>query len=390
MIALLEWPLHNIAGIAFGFLPLAAWLYLVFRRDFFWLFRERDGDERPSAPRWPSVVAVVPARDEADIIARSLGSLIAQNYNGDFHIILVDDQSDDGTAIAARALGSPRVTVLTGGPRPPGWTGKLWAMHQGALAAAARAPDYIWFTDADIAHTPDNLARLASRAEAQGLVLVSQMARLSAGTMVEHFLIPAFVFFFAMLYPFGAVNDPKRKIAAAAGGCMLARRDALAAVGGLAAIRRNIIDDVSLASLMKLQGPIWLGLSSRAVSLRPYETMTEIRRMVARSAFAELDYSLLKLLGTLAGLVLVYLAPPATALFAWGISQMAGWVACFLMVIVMQPILRYYRLSPLWGFALPIIAAFYAAFTLDSAWQYWRGKGGMWKGRPQAAARSEA
>jgi len=280
--------------------------------------------------------------------------------------------------------------VLTGGPRPPGWTGKLWAMHQGALAAAARAPDYIWFTDADIAHTPDNLARLAARAEAQGLVLASQMARLSARSMVEHFLIPAFVFFFAMLYPFGAVNDPKRKIAAAAGGCMLARRDALAAVGGLAAIRRNIIDDVSLASLMKLQGPIWLGLSSRAVSLRPYETMTEIRRMVARSAFAELDYSLLKLLGTLAGLVLVYLAPPATALFAWGISQMAGWLACFLMVIVMQPILRYYRLSPLWGFALPIIAAFYAAFTLDSAWQYWRGKGGMWKGRPQAAARSEA
>ena len=390
MIALLEWPLRNIAGIIFGFLPLAAWVYLVFRRDFFWLFRERDGDERPSAPRWPSVVVVVPARDEADIIARSLGSLIAQNYNGEFHIILVDDQSDDGTAIAARALGSPRVTVLAGAPRPPGWTGKLWAMHQGVEAAAARAPDYIWFTDADIAHTPDNLARLAGRADAQGLVLVSQMAKLSARTMVEHFLIPAFVFFFAMLYPFGAVNDPKRKIAAAAGGCMLARRDALEAAGGLAAIRRNIIDDVSLASLMKLQGPIWLGLSSRAVSLRPYDTLIEIRRMVARSAFAELDYSLLKLLGTLSGLVLVYLAPPATALFAWGASQMAGWLACFLMVIALQPILRYYRLSPLWGFALPIIAAFYAFFTLDSAWNYWRGRGGMWKGRAQAQARSEA
>jgi hopene-associated glycosyltransferase HpnB len=390
MIALLEWPLHNVAGILFGFLPLLAWAYLVFRRDFFWLFRERDGGERPSAPRWPSVVAVVPARDEADIIARSLGSLIAQNYNGDFHIILVDDQSDDGTAIAARALGSSRVTVLSGAPRPPGWTGKLWAMHQGVEAAATRAPDYIWFTDADIAHTPDNLARLAARAESAGLVLASQMARLSSRTMAEHFLIPAFVFFFAMLYPFGAVNDPARKTAAAAGGCMLARRDALEAAGGLAAIRRNIIDDVSLAGLMKLQGPIWLGLSSRAVSLRPYEKLSEIRRMVARSAFAELDYSLLKLLGTLLGLILVYLAPPATALFAWGASQMAGWLACFLMVIAMQPILRYYRLSPLWGFALPIIAAFYAFFTLDSAWNYWRGRGGMWKGRAQAAARSEA
>ena len=263
-------------------------------------------------------------------------------------------------------------------------------MHQGAQAAAERNPDYLWFTDADIAHAPDNLARLVARAQRDGLVLTSQMARLSARTMAEHFLIPAFVFFFAMLYPFGAVNDPARKTAAAAGGCMLARREALDAAGGLATIRSNIIDDVSLARRMKLQGPIGLGLSGRAVSLRPYENLTEIRRMVARSAFAELDYSVLKLLGTLLGLVLVYLAPPATALFAWGISQMAAWLACFLMVIALQPILRYYRLSPLWGLALPVIAAFYAFFTLDSAWNYWRGRGGMWKGRAQAAARSEA
>jgi hopene-associated glycosyltransferase HpnB len=399
MIALLEWPLHNVAGIVFGFLPLAAWLYLVFFRDMFWLFRERDGDARALSPaRWPGVVAVVPARDEADVIARSLGSLIAQAYTGDFHIILVDDQSDDGTAIAARALGSSRVTVLAGAPRPPGWTGKLWAMHQGFEAAqkisGARGCDYLWFTDADIAHAPDNLARLVARAEEGGLVLTSQMARLSSRTVVEHFLIPAFVFFFAMLYPFKAVNDPGRKPAAAAGGCMLARRDALEAVGGIGAIRRNIIDDVSLARLMKGQGPIWLGLSSHAVSLRPYESLGDIRRMVARSAFAELDYSALKLAGTLAGLILVYLAPPATALFAWGVSQMAGWLACILMVFMLQPILRYYRLSPLWGFALPIIAAFYALFTLDSAWAYWRGRGGMWKGRAQAhhdepSARSE-
>lgn len=391
MTDLLLWPVHNIAGFVFGVIPLLVWLFMVFGRDMFWLFRERDIGQRLAAPiRWPSVVAVVPARDEADVIARSLGSLIAQNYAGDFHIILVDDQSDDGTAIAARALGSARVTVLSGAPRPPGWTGKLWAMHQGLDAAKAMAPDFLWFTDADIAHAPDNLARLVARAEADDLVLTSQMAKLSARSLVEHFLIPAFVFFFAMLYPFGAVNDPKRKLAAAAGGCMLARRDALEAVGGIEAIRRNIIDDVSLGKLMKAQGPIWLGLSNRAVSLRPYENLSEIRRMVARSAFAELDYSALKLLGTLAGLVLVYLAPPAVAQFANGPSQIAGWIACIIMLVMMQPILRFYRLSPLWAFTLPIIAGFYALFTLDSAIKYWQGKGGMWKGRAQSAARSEA
>jgi hopene-associated glycosyltransferase HpnB len=379
-----------IAGILFGFIPLAVWLYMLLGRDMFWLFRERDTDQRLAPPaHWPSVVAVVPARDEADVIARSLGSLIGQNYAGDFHIILVDDQSDDGTAIAARALGSDRVTVLAGAERPPGWTGKLWAMSQGLDAAKVLNPEFIWFTDADIAHAPDNLARLVSRAEADGLVLTSQMAKLSTATMVEHFLIPAFVFFFAMLYPFGAVNDPRRKLAAAAGGCMLARREPLERVGGIEAIRRHIIDDVNLGRLMKAQGPIWLGLSARAVSLRPYEHLAGIRRMVARSAYAELNYSLLRLIGTLAGLVLVYLAPPATALFAWGPSQLAGWAACLIMVVMMQPILRFYRLSPLWGLALPFIAAFYAWFTFDSALQYWRGRGGMWKGRAQADARSQ-
>jgi hopene-associated glycosyltransferase HpnB len=385
MTGLLDWVLRNSAGIIFGFVPLTVWLYMAFGRDMFWLFRERDIDQRLPAPaRWPSVVAVVPARDEADVIARSLGSLIGQNYAGSFHIILVDDQSDDGTAIAARALGSDRVTVLAGAPRPAGWTGKLWAMHQGLEAAKARAPDFVWFTDADIAHAADNLTRLVSRAESQKLVLTSQMAKLSAATMVEHFLIPAFVFFFAMLYPFGAVNNKARRLAAAAGGCMLARLPTLEKVGGIEAIRRHIIDDVNLGRLMKAEGPVWLGLSNRAVSLRPYEHLAGIRRMVARSAYAELNYSVLQLLGTLAGLVLVYLAPPFMALFAWGVSQLAGWAACAIMVIMLPPILRFYRLSPLWGLALPFIAGFYAWFTFDSALQYWRGRGGMWKGRAQA------
>jgi hopene-associated glycosyltransferase HpnB len=295
----------------------------------------------------------------------------------------VDDQSEDRTGDIARGLGGDRLTVLAGAARPPGWTGKLWAMQQGTEAAAARQPDFLWFTDADIAHAPDNLSRLVARA-AQGQVLVSLMARLSCKTPAEHFLIPAFVFFFAMLYPFRAVNAPGRAVAAAAGGCMLARRTALEAAGGIAAICHSIIDDCALARTMKRQGPIWLGLTRRAVSLRPYEHLSELRRMIARSAYAELDYSPLKLLGTLAGLVLVYVAPVAVLLFAEGPAQWAGAAAWLLMAVALQPILRFYRLSPLWGFALPAIAAVYAAFTFDSALQYWRGRGGMWKGRAQA------
>jgi hopene-associated glycosyltransferase HpnB len=377
-----------IAGLLFGFLPLAIWLYLVFGRDMFWLFQERDDRHvTPALMAWPSVVAVVPARNEADVIARSLGSLLAQDYQGDLRIILVDDQSDDDTGATARTLASDRLTVLTGAPRPPGWTGKLWAMRQGSLAAPPS--EFFWFTDADIAHAPDNLTKLVARAQAKTSdgrqrVMVSLMARLTCRTAAEHFLIPAFVFFFAMLYPFAAANNPRRKLAAAAGGCMLVRRAALEKAGGIETIRHNIIDDVSLGRVMKAQGPIWLGLTNRAVSLRPYEHLSEIRRMVARSAFAELDYSPLQLLGTLAGLVLVYLAPPVIAVFGWGPSQMAGWFAWILMALSFQPILRFYRLSPLWGAALPAIAAFYAAFTLDSALQYWRGRGGMWKGRAQA------
>jgi hopene-associated glycosyltransferase HpnB len=220
--------------------------------------------------------------------------------------------------------------------------------------------------------------------ESGNKVLVSLMARLSCRTAAEHFLIPAFVFFFDMLFPFAAVNDPARPIAAAAGGCMLARKSALDAAGGIDAIRHNIIDDCALARAMKAQGPIWLGLTDRAVSLRPYERLSEIRHMVSRSAYAQLDYSPLLLAGTLIGLAMVYIAPVAAALFAWGISQLAGWTAWIIMVLMFQPILRFYRLSPLWGIALPLIGLFYAGFTLDSAFQHWSGRGGMWKGRAQA------
>jgi hopene-associated glycosyltransferase HpnB len=373
-----------IVGALFGFLPLAIWLYLLLARRGFWLLRERDTLPVSEPSQWPAVVAVVPARDEADVIQRSIGSLLAQDYPGEFRVVLVDDQSDDGTGDLARALNDRRLTVMTGRARPSGWTGKLWAMNQGAEAASAAAPEFLWFTDADIAHAPDTLRSLVARAEKDGRVLVSLMARLSCRTTAEHFLIPAFVFFFDMLFPFGAANDPNSRLAAAAGGCMLTRRAALEKAGGIEAIRHNIIDDCALARLMKRQGPIWLGLTDRSVSLRPYEHLSDIRRMVARSAYAQLGYSPLMLLFTLAGLFVVYIAPVMGALFAMYYVQLAAYLAWAIMALMFQPILRFYRLSPLWGIALPVIGAFYAAFTVDSAIQHWLGKGGMWKGRAQA------
>lgn len=377
-----------IAALIFGFLPLAIWVYLLVARRGFWRLRERDTQSVTTPAVWPSVVAVVPARNEADVIQHSLGSLLAQDYPGDFKVVLVDDQSDDGTGDLARALNNNRLTVLTGGARPPGWTGKLWAMRQGADYVSAGAPEFLWFTDADIAHAPDNLRNLVARAEEHSRALVSLMARLSCRTSAEHFLIPAFVFFFDMLFPFGAVNDPKSRVAAAAGGCMLARRKALEAAGGIDAIRHNIIDDCALARVMKKQGPIWLGLTDRSISLRPYERLADIRKMVARSAYAQLDYSPLLLLGTLVGLFIVYLAPVLGALFAMYYVQLAAYLAWAIMALMFQPILRFYRLSPLWGLMLPVIGAFYAAFTLDSAIQHWSGKGGMWKGRAQAGEKA--
>ena len=375
-----------IAGILCGFLPLAIWLYLLLFHHGFWRLKERDTKPVAEPAAWPSVVAVVPARNEADVIQRSIGSLLAQDYPGSFHVVLVDDQSDDGTGPLMRRTNSERLTVLTGGARPQGWTGKLWAMKQGSDYAAAFAPAFLWFTDADIVHASDNLRQLVARAEQDGKTLVSLMARLSCKSYAEHFLIPAFVFFFDMLFPFGAVNTPANPTAAAAGGCMLARREALERAGGLDAIRHNIIDDCALGRAMKRQGPIWLGLTDRAQSLRPYDHISDIQHMVTRTAYAQLGYSPLVLLGTMLGLAMVYLAPVMTALFAWGISQMAGWLAWIIMALMYQPMLRFYRSSPLWGVALPLIGVFYAVFTFQSAVQHWLGRGGMWKGRVQADA----
>jgi hopene-associated glycosyltransferase HpnB len=375
----------------FAFLPLAIWLYLLLGRGMFWRARERDDAEPlPEPPHWPSVTALVPARNEADVIVRSIGSLLAQDYPGEFRIVLVDDQSEDGTGEAARALDTRgSLSVVTGSARPPGWTGKVWAMSQGIdYATRDLAPDYVWFTDADIAHTPDNLRNLVLRAEAHNLVLTSLMAKLSCVTSAERFFIPAFVYYFQMLYPFAWVNDPKNRAAAAAGGCMLVRRDALEQAGGIKAIKGAIIDDCALGDLMKARGQIWLGLTERATSIRPYSDMNSIRRMVARSAYAQLNYSPMLLAGTLVGLLAIFVGPLLLAILTplHPVVRIAGAAAWLIMAVSFVPMLRFYGRSPLWGIALPLIGTLYAAFTLDSAVQHWRGRGGMWKGRAQAIA----
>jgi len=373
---------------------LAIWLYLLAARGRFWLAVERDDDGAgcgADGGRWPAVAAVIPARDEAACVGDTIASLIRQTYPGAFHIVLVDDGSRDGTAPIARdaaaALGAAdRLTVVTGRPLPAGWTGKLWAQAQGVELAETlpQPPDYLLFTDADIVYAPDVLTDLVARAEAGGLVLTSLMVKLRCQSFAERLLIPAFIFFFQMLYPFAWVNNPRRATAAAAGGCMLVRRATLREAGGMAAIRAALIDDCALAKTLKRHGPIWLGLTERVHSIRDYPKIGDIRRMVARSAYAQLHYSPLLLIGTVVGLTLTYLAPLALTFFADGLAQYFGLVVWLMMAFAMRPTLRLYGLSALWGLALPAIAAVYMAFTLDSAYQHARGRGGMWKGRAQA------
>jgi hopene-associated glycosyltransferase HpnB len=372
-------------------LALAAWIYLVAGHGGFWRAAERDDRDEPQAQpaRWPGVVAVVPARNEAELAPRAIASLIAQDYPGAFSIVLVDDESEDGTAEAVRGAtrhAPERVTILRGAPVAAGWTGKLWAVSQGVahIERLAEPPKYLLLTDADIVHAPNALRTLVARAETAGLVLASRMARLNCESPAERALIPAFVLFFQMLYPFAWVRRRDCRTAAAAGGCMLVDRKALAAAGGIAAIRSAVIDDCALAAKLKAQGPIWLGLTNRAVSFRPYPRLEDIRRMVARSAYAQLGYSPLLLVGTLAGLGVAYLAAPLIALFGSGPARLAGAAAWALMGLAFLPTLRFYRLSPLWAPLLPAIAGLYMAFTLDSAYQHGRGRGGMWKGRAQA------
>jgi hopene-associated glycosyltransferase HpnB len=376
-------------AFAIAAISLGIWTYLILGRGFFWRARAWEADNTASEPStWPRVAAVIPARNEADMIPDTLASVLRQDYPGPFAVVLVDDDgtSDTARAVAALAQSKHPLTIVAAAALPPGWTGKLWAVRQGVARAceAIEPPDYLLLTDADIAYAQDAVRRLVASAQARGLALASLMVELHCESPAEKALVPAFVFFFQMLYPFAWVSDPRRGTAAAAGGCMLVRRDALARAGGIEAIRSALIDDCALARAVKPVGPISLGLTRLAHSRRRYPALADIRRMVSRSAYDQLGRSPLLLAGTIAGMALLYVVPPLLALFGTAPTRVLSIAAWVLMAAAFQPMLRFYRRSPLWGLALPAIAATYVAFTLDSAYQHARGRGGLWKGRAQA------
>ena len=395
-----------IAWTILAALGLLSWLYLLFFRHGFWRAGPRLGKSRGMAIARPGVVAVIPARDEAAVIEQAVQSLLAQDYPGQLDLIVVDDDSSDGTAdvverfryrtdgsIPARRAGSRRrsVRVVRNSAPPAGWSGKLWAIRTGIehVEASGLAAPFLLLTDADIAHDPATLSALIEKMVNEDLDLTSLMVRLHVSSFWERLLIPPFVFFFQMLYPFPAVNDPRHPEAAAAGGCMLLRRDALDDAGGIGAIRGALIDDVALGRLIKRRpqgnGRIWLGLTVRTVSLRAYESLAPIWSMVARTADTQLDHSLWKLVGAVFGLLVVYLLPPILVL-GWPFHQdpllgglgLTTWLA---MSVAFRPISALYGQSVFSVSTLPLAALFYLAMTIDSAHRYRRGRGGMWKGR---------
>ena len=383
-----------IVGIAA--LSLLAWIYLLGFRGGFWRLGERLDPSAPAPPSWPEVVAVVPARDEAPTIAACLESLLAQDYPGRLSVVLVDDNSGDGTgAIASRiAEADRRVSVVAGSPLPAGWTGKPWALLQGVARAAETAPDarYYFFTDADVVHPPGTLRALVAKAESDGRELVSLMVRLNCATKWERLLIPAFVFFFRMLFPFAWVNDPARATAAAAGGCVLVRTSTLNRAGGLAAIRGTLIDDCALAHAIKRSGGrLWLGLAESSRSLRVYTRLSDVWGMVARTAYTQLRHSPLLLLATVLGMIVLHLAPPLTLaalpLHGSGPAAALAALAWLLMAAAYVPTVAYYRQPWPLAASLPVAAVLYVAMTVDSALRHWRGQGGGWKGRYAAGGR---
>jgi hopene-associated glycosyltransferase HpnB len=387
---------------------LAIWLYLVALRGGFWRADQRLDQDPPAPDAWPAVVALVPARDEGEVIGRAVTALLAQGYPGPLHVVLADDHSADGTAEAAlraaQAAGQTRrLDVVAARPLPAGWSGKLWALEEGLGRAEAIAPEapYLWLSDADIEHGPATLRRLVAKAEKENLGLVSLMVALSCRGFWERLLIPPFIYFFQMLYPFAWVNDPEKQVAAAAGGCVLLRRSALARAGGFAAIKGELIDDCALARKIKDlpraakqeggAGGIWLGLATASHSIRPYRGLGDIWRMVARSAYTQLRQSPLLLLGTLLGLTLTFLVPPLIGLTAElhgdNLAAVIGFTTWSLMALSAVPTYRLYRQAVWQAAFLPLAAAFYAAMTLDSALRHWRGAGGAWKGRAAPGAR---
>ena len=371
---------------------LGVWLYLFFARGGFWKLGKFDADRSRPVPlgRWPRVVAIVPARNEAEAIGKTVAGLVRQEYPGELVIVVVDDDSDDGTAEIARQSAKEcgaesRVEIVSAAELPTGWTGKLWALQNGINRVEHDGAEFFWFTDADIVHSPDTLLRLVGRAEHNELDLASLMVLLRAETFAERLLIPPFLYFFLQLYPPRWIANFEAQTAGAAGGCILLRRTTLNEIGGLAEIQGEVIDDCALARVIKsADGKIWMGLTRKSVSLRAYESFGEIRDMIARTAFTQLRYSLLVLIGTLIGLFLTYVAPVGLLFVHDPTARILGGTAWMLMLISFLPTVKFYRLAALWAATLPLVALFYGWATWVSAWRFWLGKGGQWKGRVQA------
>lgn len=376
-----------------GILSVLIWIYLLLGRGGFWRVKKHLTDALPSPQRSYQIAVVVPARNEAEVIGQGLRSLLEQRGSNSIHIFLVDDGSSDGTAEAAQQAAaqvnkSSSLTVIQGSPLPSGWTGKLWAVQQGIERAHGFNPDFFLLTDADILHDSDNLGRLVAIAESGPYDLASFMVKLHCRTIAEKLLIPAFVFFFFKLYPPSWISDPDHKTAGAAGGSILIRPAALERAGGIAAIRSDIIDDCALARVVKRSGGrVWLGLTDATRSLRAYNTVAEIERMIARTAFNQLGHSAWMLILAIMGLTAIYLLPLILLLSTHAPLPIAlaatGWL---LMSLAYLPMIRFYRLKPFWTLTLPFASMFYMAATLHSAVKFWAGKGGEWKGRAQDRA----
>jgi hopene-associated glycosyltransferase HpnB len=371
---------------ALSLLIVVVWAYLLLLHGSFWKSAPELAAANPAAQ--PAVAVIVPARDESATIHAALSSLLGQQYGGALQVVLIDDGSTDGTGTIAHELIAARpnrdATVIAASPRPAGWSGKLWAIEQGIDAALTS--EFYLLTDADIEHDPRHLAALIAKAVRDELDLVSEMVWLNCASGAERWLVPAFVYFFQLLYPFEWVNNPLRRTAAAAGGTILIRRRALDRIGGMEAIRGALIDDVALAAAVKTGGPIWLGHSALARSLRRYPQTVDIWRMIARTAFVQLHYSWLALGTCLLGMALTFLAPPLLALLCHGTSRALGLLAWLGMAGSLLPTLRRYRLTPSRALALPAVAAFYMAATLGSALDHARGRGVQWKGRAYRGA----
>jgi hopene-associated glycosyltransferase HpnB len=366
-------------------LSCSIWLYLIAARGRFWRVSTTTTGLPLQPESAPRVAVIVPARNEADVVGQAILSLLGQDFAGPLRIFVVDDHSSDNTAsvVCKTAMDhGERLTMISSAPLPAGWTGKMWALSQGVQHAVEFAPNYFLFTDADIVHAPSSITSLVALAQAGDLDLVSMMMKLRCSSLAERALIPAFVFFFFMLYPPEWVNSPKHRTAAAAGGDILVRAEALSRMGGIAAIRNELIDDCALAREIKRGGSIWLGLTQNACSIRTYAGFGGIGRMISRNAFYQLRHSVWLLFATLLALTITYLAPPIV-LFFGGWAMLGGAVGWLLMSGAFWPTLRFYSLSPLWAPLLPIIALFYMGATLHSAVQYWIGRGGEWKDRVQ-------